>query len=317
MKERLKNFWKENGKFILFVIGIFILLLIIVGIANAIPDVRINESIQEVNIIPSKIPRVQLTSPNYTGNLSDVYVKKSGDTMSGDLSFTAGTNILAGLQDVFCYDANPDACFGFSYLLSSGGAYVFKDLAGKVVTSVNLSGEINTSGNTFTFNGLTGETGGIYGHIPSGELEFGFPRKLGGGTYSGIRLSSSRGALELVYADNIVVSLGLLGYHFFDGKVNASSFNVRGDIKSETAGNSIVFPDNSQFAYHFKEGAIAYQSFDTRNGQEEVSFGKNVSLIHNLKVGNGVGVQKNITMYSPDNTEFTCGVDDSGGFSCT
>jgi len=67
-------------------IYILILLFIILIInVSAIPIINLNQSQSSLTIINNAIPTVQLKSINYTGNLSDLYVKKSGDTMTGNL----------------------------------------------------------------------------------------------------------------------------------------------------------------------------------------------------------------------------------------
>ncbi len=78
-------------------IGILVLVLICFSsIVYAVPSVLLNETFETINIIPSSIPRIQLTSPNFTGNLTQAlsgdFVLKAGDTMTGDLAMS-GNNI--------------------------------------------------------------------------------------------------------------------------------------------------------------------------------------------------------------------------------
>lgn len=60
--------------------------LFLVGVVGASPTIKLNQTENIINTITNAIPTVRLTSVNYTGNLSGLYVQKAGDTMTGNLT---------------------------------------------------------------------------------------------------------------------------------------------------------------------------------------------------------------------------------------
>lgn len=271
---------------------ILLFLLIIFSIqVLSIPSINLNESSIFNNCYGESIPTVYLESANYTGNLSDIYVKKTGGTMSGSL--INQKNVTAQrLNSFYGLLLNYNQADLIPYIEMYGGSH---------------KGRFEWRGdeNRFVFNNNVMVQDDMTLYFGNNAIN------MSGGLTNVLNISSKKINLK---ADTVNVNGNITG-HNGDANIVLSAPN------GEHVGTYFYGPNGEyDFGTSSAFGAFTGVRLSSAYGQFQVLYEDNVIYSFSLSDGMMVGPgdkQRNITMYSPDLTAWNCGVDNSGVFSCT